>query len=93
MTRARGGYSGLQIGLHWLIAALVVAAWLTHDGMDDALEMRIEAGRSGIEGNTAHVWLGGAVLALMVLRLLVRLVQGAPDVPEGTPPLLAACAV
>ena len=57
---APNGFSRLQIALHWLIAVLIVAAWFTHEGMGRALRTRIETGASGIEGNTLHVWFGGA---------------------------------
>lgn len=82
-------YSRLQIALHWLIALLIAAAWFTHDGMGRALHQRIESGASGIEGNTLHVWLGGAVFTLVLIRLIVRATQGAPA-PIGTPAMQQA---
>lgn len=75
----RIGYSRLQIGLHWLVALFILLAWFSSDDMDDALRQRIASGATGMEGNTAHVWLGGAVFALVVLRILIRLVAGAPE--------------
>ena len=89
----RSSYSGLQIALHWLIAVLIVAAWFTHEGMGQALRTRIETGATGIEGNTLHVWLGGAAFALILLRVIVRLVQGAPGPVPGTTPAMEAAAV
>ncbi|TMV07815.1 cytochrome b [Ruegeria sediminis] len=89
----RNGYSALQITLHWLIAVLIAAAWFTHEGMGRALEKRIETGASGIEGNTAHVWIGGAVFALILLHLIVRLIQGAPGPVPGSSPMIAAAAL
>ena len=88
----QNGYSLLQIILHWVIALLIVAAWWTSDGMGRALRARIESGRSGIEGNTLHVWFGGAVLALVLIRTSLRWMQGAPDTVAGTPPLLELAA-
>lgn len=84
MAKRISGYSGLQIGLHWLIAILVIAAYFTSEGMGDALEARVAAGRTGIDGNTIHVWLGGSVFALTILRIIVRRIKGAPPSPEGT---------
>ncbi|MGI1662680.1 cytochrome b [Palleronia sp. KMU-117] len=88
----RSGYSALQIGLHWLVAVLIFAAYFASDGMGDALRDRVERGASGIEGNTLHVWLGGTVLALVLVRIAVRLARGAPGPAEGTSAALAAAA-
>jgi len=85
----RSGYSTLQITLHWLIAVLILAAWFTHEGMGRIFHQRLEAGTTGIEGNTVHVWLGGAALALTLIRVIVRWMQGAPDHTPETPPRMA----
>ncbi|MFN3281108.1 MAG: cytochrome b [Tabrizicola sp.] len=77
--RTTAGYSGLQIVLHWLIAVLLAVAWFTGEGAKEALE-RIEDG--GTAGFVPHVALGLAILALAVLRVLVRLGRGAPE-PAG----------
>ena len=90
---ARSGYSALQIGLHWLIAILIFAAYVTSDGMGRALRDRIESGASGTEGNTIHVWLGGAVFALVLVRIVVRAMQGAPALSEAGPAQLKTAAV
>ena len=78
-------YSLLQIGLHWLIVVLIAAAWFLGDGMNRALDARLEAGTTGTEGNTLHVWTGGAVFVLVLIRIVVRLVQGAPAPVPGLP--------
>ena len=85
---ARTTYSRLQIALHWLVALLIIATWFLGDGMGRVWRNRIESGQSGLEGNTLHVWLGMAVFALVLLRLVVRLIQGAPAPVPGTPKLL-----
>ena len=89
MMAERTGYSGLQIGLHWLVAFLIFAAYFTSDDMGDALRERITSGATGTEGNTLHVWLGGTVLALVVIRIVVRLMRGAPGPAAGTSPRAA----
>ena len=71
-------YSTLQITLHWTIAILILAAWWFGDGMGRALRTRIETGQTGFAGNTLHVWLGTAVLVLVLVRIVVRRMQGAP---------------
>lgn len=76
----RKGYSRAQIGLHWLTAALVIFNYIYSEGMEEAFD-------AAMEGTPApqleivpqvHVWVGVAILALFVLRLAARLVQGAP---------------
>ncbi len=86
-------YSTLQIGLHWLIALLILAAWLLSDGMGQALRARVESGATGIEGNTIHVWLGGATFLLVLIRIVVRLIQGAPDPVPGSNEMIEKAAV
>lgn len=81
------GYSKLQLGLHWLIALLVLTEYMAspeHIPVSRVLD-------SGIGNN--HVWTGAAIMVLMVLRLLVRLVQGAPNPPEDEPEILRKIAV
>lgn len=86
------GYSKLQITLHWAIALLIIATYLTGDGMGRVLRDRIEQGDTGIAGNTVHVWLGGLVFLLVLIRIIVRLKRGAPDHVEGTSTMMAKAA-
>lgn len=72
------GYSGLQIALHWLVAILILVAWLSAEGAEEAIEV-IEKG--GTAGFVPHVAFGLAILALVVLRLGTRLVRGVPAAP------------
>jgi cytochrome b561 len=85
----RTGYSRLQIGLHWLIAALIIAAFVTNEGAVAAMD-DLEDG--GVVGFVPHVAFGMAVLLLVVVRLLVRLSRGAPPPPgvPGSPAVKAA---
>ena len=85
----RTGYSGLQIALHWLVAALILGAFFTKGRMEDALELRIASGATGTEGNTAHVWMGGLAFVLVAVRIVVRLRSGAPGPVAGTSPMMA----
>lgn len=82
------GYSGLQIGLHWLIAILILTAWFTGEGAEEAMEA-VEEG--GVAGFVPHVAIGLAILALVVVRVLVRLGRGAPAAP-GMPGSLSVMA-
>jgi cytochrome b561 len=85
----RTGYSLTQIALHWVTAILILAAWWYSEGMGDALDARLESGATGITGNTLHVWLGGATFLVILIRIAVRLMQGAPEAVPGTSPLMA----
>ena len=82
----RSGYSGLQIGLHWVIAVLILSAWWTGEGARSALDAFEET--AAAPGFVLHVALGLAILALVVLRVIVRLTRGAPEAP-GEPGSLA----
>jgi cytochrome b561 len=83
------GYSGVQIALHWLVAVLIVIAWFTGEGAEEAMEV-VEDG--GTIGFVPHVAMGLAILALVVIRLLVRLSRGTPAAPgvPGSLPVRAA---
>ncbi len=82
-TASPAGYSRLQIWLHWLVAILVAAEYATSDFVE----------HGGRELAALHVWPGVAIIVLMALRLVVRLVQGAPEPPESEHPLLRRVAV
>lgn len=75
------GYSAIQIGLHWIIAILILVAWLSGEGAEEAMEA-FEDGAS--TGFVPHFAFGLTILTLVVLRLVIRLTRGAPAVP-GTP--------
>ena len=79
------GYSGVQIALHWLIAILILIAWFSGEGAEEAMEA-VEEG--GVIGFVPHVAFGLSILALVVVRILVRLSRGAPAAP-GEPGSLA----
>lgn len=76
----RTGYSALQIGLHWVMAVLIIAAFVSHEAME-------EISRTGVvpEGPPAHTILGGLVFVLVLIRILVRLRVGAPEPDENLP--------
>ena len=78
-------YSGLQIALHWIIVLLIAVNYIVSDGMGRALRAVLKA--EAVTGLTpaVHVYVGLAVLALVALRVIVRLFQGAPA-PLGDGP-------
>jgi cytochrome b561 len=81
------GYSRLQIALHWAIMLLIILNYLTSDAMGAAWRGLREGKDAYGATATLHVWVGVAIFALVLVRLVLRLTRGAPDVPAGTPPL------
>ena len=79
------GYAPIQIGLHWLIAALVLFQLLFGESMvtaTDAAEEGTTLGATDAVLATAHYWVGISVLVLVAVRLVVRLRLGAPAPAE-----------
>ncbi len=78
---SKTAYSGLQIGLHWATALLIAANYFISDGMGEALDAHMTG--NPVLGLTPvwHVWAGSVLLVLVIVRLAVRLVTGAPQVP------------
>ncbi len=74
---SRVSYSGTQIGLHWAIAFLVGANYFISDGMGEALDAHLSG--QPVVGLTPvwHVWSGTLLLALVIVRLIVRIRSGA----------------
>ena len=86
------GYSPLQLVLHWGIAALVLFQLVFGESMGEA--QRAAARGTILTGTdatlaTAHYWVGIAVLALVLLRLVLRLTRSVPA-PMETAGRLAA---
>lgn len=82
------GYGPIQIGLHWLIAALVLFQLVFGESMVTATEAAEEGeaiGASDAILATAHYWVGISILALVALRLIVRLRNGTPPPIDGNP--------
>lgn len=87
------GYSPLQIVLHWGVALGVLFNYFVSEGMEDAFDAAVEgeamAEPAGFGIPGGHVWVGVAVLALVVIRLFVRRSQGAPAAEPGFAGVLA----
>lgn len=80
------GYSILQIGLHWLIAALVLVQLV----FGESMTAFVEAAEEGEAVSTldarlaaAHYYFGIAILGLVGVRLVLRLGRGATPGPEA----------
>lgn len=90
-------YSKAQIFLHWTIAAIIFFQIVFAEGIEhyrDALRDGETPGALDVILGNAHVWLGIAVLVLMIARVALRLIQGTPAaVPAPKLQDLAAKAV
>jgi cytochrome b561 len=82
------GYSGLQIALHWLIGGLIAVNWFVSEGMEDAFDAHTEGAAVAFWPSSIHVYVGLTVLALVLIRLVVRFMHGAPAAPKGTSKLM-----
>jgi cytochrome b561 len=83
------GYSMVQVVLHWTIAALVIFQLLVNDGVQHAFDDRMDG--DPVEDGAAallHVGIGIAIMALAVLRLIVRLTRGAPAPHDDKPAII-----
>lgn len=78
-------YSSLQIALHWGIFLLFALNYVVSDGMGRALRTKLEGGEPDQFAALIHPPVGLAILALAVIRILVRLRQGAPELPPAKP--------
>ena len=80
------GYSLLQIVLHWAIAVLVVFQLVFNEEVQKAFSDRLDGSRDDSElGALLHVGVGLTVLALAVVRLVVRMRRGAPEAHATNP--------
>lgn len=78
------GYSRLQVVLHWTIVVLITLQITFREAIEDAFDDRIDGDAVRAEdqlGATLHVAAGLTILALAIIRLIVRLRRGAPPVP------------
>ena len=91
VTATRDGYSGLQIALHWIIAALVITQLLNNEGMQEVWNA-YKDGEAAAEGVRGWAWFhaltGATILILALIRLFVRLTRGAPSVHHDKPEVL-----
>lgn len=78
------GYSRLRIRLHWLTVGLLAIQWLCSDSMP-AIINALDSGAAP-DGwqfliSSIHVYSGLAVLGVVIVRLYLRLRDGAPPPP------------
>lgn len=84
----RKGYSGLQIGLHWTVAFLVIFQFLASGAIESAWRAFMRDTPSDASGNGfayLHVASGLLIFALALWRLWLRYTVGAPPLPDNEP--------
>lgn len=79
----RQAYTLGQIVLHWAIAALVIWQLVFGEEME-ALEHPADADSTELFLANSHIWVGIAILALVALRIVLRITQGAPPLEESS---------
>jgi cytochrome b561 len=84
MMSAPKGYSATQIGLHWLIAVLIIFQLIFGEDMTRVWR----AIKNGTPATLdlwawAHILVGIAVLVFAGWRLLLRATRGVPEAPHG----------
>lgn len=81
-------YSVPQRALHWITAALILYSLLL-PGEIEAVADALRDGKAPTpeEWTSAniHIYVGFAVLGLTLLRIILRVVQGAPETPASEP--------
>ena len=85
VTMPARSYAIGQILLHWSIAVLVIWQLVFGESMGDV--ERVARGGSDADAATrllatSHIWVGFAILALVVLRVALRLRHGTPPLDE-----------
>lgn len=88
MAYVRNGYSLAQRGLHWLTVLLVFFNLVFPGRIEHVTDTFGDGGVPNLAdlfSANLHVYAGFAILGLTVLRLLLRVVQGAPGKPPGEP--------
>ncbi|MBB3352661.1 cytochrome b561 [Rhizobium sp. BK049] len=83
----KGGYSLVQIGLHWLVALLVPVQYLTGGSIErthHAVHMGVTPSYWDVVQHHLHNYAGMAIGLLMAVRLILRILQPTEAIIPGT---------
>lgn len=84
--KTSSGFTGMQKGLHWIVAGLVAVQYMVFDEMGRPFRDLMEKGVRTYDATVVmHIAIGASVLLLTLWRLSVRLRKGTPPAPEGEP--------
>lgn len=81
-------YSKMQIALHWIVMLLVLFQIVAHDEIVRLWNGRMDGTLPNAATPNVHVAIGGLIFALVVWRLVLRLMRGVPALPRSEHPLL-----
>jgi len=84
-------YAKTQVVIHWLTLILLLGSFVSREAMSSAWEVITTEGAEGFApdiGTRVHVALGVTILALTLLRIALRIRNGAPPPVEGQHPLI-----
>ena len=84
MTRPRI-YSRIQIGLHWLIAVLIVFEFVLSDQITTAWNERLSGVIPDRPVGSLHAVVGLMIVGLMLWRGVLLLRNGLPPLPKASP--------
>ncbi|MFN3146774.1 MAG: cytochrome b [Paracoccaceae bacterium] len=80
------GYTRMQIRLHWLVMVFVILQYALHEGIAEAFDAGLDAGRMTLDvGAVGHMGLGLLILLLVFWRIALRQEHGAPPPPAAEP--------
>jgi len=86
-TKPRTTYDRVAIILHWLMAILLIGMLLLgEDMMEIEKEIGEDHGEGGISLINLHVNIGIAILVLIVLRIVWRIANPPPALPDTVKP-------
>ena len=94
--KAPAGYTGMQILLHWVIAALVIFQVVFGEEIKPAyraFRRATEPAAADLFNARIHVYIGIAVLVLAFWRVIIRFVHGVPLLPANENPILRWIAI
>ena len=85
------GFSRVQIGLHWVVAALIFYNLFFGEDMKPVWD-QVERGGTPLTttGAWAHIIAGVLILTLVLWRLVLRRTRGVPDAPGGESAVMRA---
>jgi len=76
MQTQKPSYNTAQIMLHWVIAALIIFNYFVSEGMGRAFRQHLDNSSNGYNlVSSLHVYVGLSIIALVLIRIIVRLVS------------------
>lgn len=83
------GYSSTQIGLHWIVAILLILQFVLNDSISAAWRAFVDGHEIAFNPLVAQHVFGGILIALLVVwRIALRMRRGAPPPPAEEAPAL-----